>query len=296
MSETQTPQGFKRVTAANLLVAISVVVVLQLGGLMITYQNVPVYTAIVNSTGYSYDPFGTTSAGAAGNALFLVALAFAATLALVWVARKRMVNSFKFLIFISTAISAFFLTLITADSFAFNYLPAQFEVPVAVGAAFLAVALVAYNLFFRAHPWLSTVILGFIGAEVGSFFAETLPPETAIILPIAFALYDIYAVFRGPLKQLIGTAPGLALTGMSVKLGEFTLGLGDVVFYTMLPSLALFSISPLSAGFLAAGATIVAIDAGVVATLFLLSKKRLLPGLPIPMFLGVAVLVPFLLY
>jgi hypothetical protein len=31
----------------------------------------------------------------------------------------------------------------------------------------------------------------------------------------------------------------------------------------------------------------VAIDVGMVITLFLLSKRRLLPGLPIPMLLGI---------
>jgi presenilin-like A22 family membrane protease len=283
-------QGFKRVTPGTIAEAILVVVVLQIGALVITHQNMPVYTSIVNSTGYSYAPFGTSTAGDAGNALVLVALAFVATLGLVWVVRKRMVLSFKVLVFASTAIAAFFLTLITADSFAFDYLPPQFELPVAFGAAFLAVIFVAYNIFFKAHPWLSTIILGFIGAEVGSFFAETLPEWTAIILAVAFAAYDIYAVFKGPLKALIGTAPGLALTGMSVKLGEFTLGLGDVVFYTMLPSLALFY-----ATVTASLATLLAIDVGVIATLYLLSKKRLLPGLPIPMVLGVATALFFLI-
>lgn len=289
MSEPTQP--LKHVTPANLLRALSVVVLIQLVSLLITYQNLPVYTTIVEQTGYSYAPFGTSSAGSAVNALLLVAFAFAATLVLLWVLRRKMVLSFKFLVFASTAIAAFFLTLVTADSFAFNYLPPAFETPVAVGAAVVIVALVAYNLFVKSHPWLSTVILAFIGAEVGSFFAETLPQVTALILPIAFSIYDVYAVFRGPLKQLIGTAPGLALTGMSVKLGDFTLGLGDVVFYTMLPSLALFDgLAPV-----APFATIIAIDAGVVITLFLLSKKRLLPGLPIPMMLGVLTLLAFLL-
>ncbi|HMD79180.1 MAG TPA: hypothetical protein VKF39_04260, partial [Nitrososphaerales archaeon] len=120
----------------------------------------------------------------------------------------------------------------------------------------------------------------------GSFFAEALPPLTALVLPAAFALYDIYAVFKGPLKMLIGTAPNVALVGMSIRAGAFTLGLGDIVFYTMLPSLAL-----LQAGYLAALATILAIDVGVILTLFLLSRRRLLPGLPIPMLFGIVVLL-----
>ncbi len=287
---SEQPQPLKRVTPANLLQALTVIVLIQLVSLLITYQNLPVYATIVEQSGYSYAPFGSSSAGSAVNALFLVGFAFAATLVLLWAVRRRMVLSFKLLVFGSTALAAFFLTLVTADSFAYNNLPGAFEIPVAVGAAVASVALVAYNLFGKSRPWLSTVVLGFIGAEVGSFFAETLPPVTALILPIAFSVYDIYAVFRGPLKHLIGTAPGLALAGMSVKLGEFTLGLGDVVFYTMLPSLALFDgLSPV-----APLATVVAIDVGVVVTLFLLSKKRLLPGLPIPMALGVLTLIAFL--
>jgi hypothetical protein len=41
--------------------------------------------------------------------------------------------------------------------------------------------------------------------------------------------------------------------------------------------------------------TMLVIDAGVAFTLFLLSRRRLLPGLPIPMLLGVAVVAAYLL-
>jgi hypothetical protein len=81
---------------------------------------------------------------------------------------------------------------------------------------------------------------------------------------------------------------------MSIRAGEFTLGLGDVVFYTMLPSLPLAQLVARSSMTVAAAwafATLAVMDVGVVATLFLLSRRRLLPGLPIPMVLGVLVLV-----
>jgi hypothetical protein len=275
-------QAKKRVTPVNLSTAVIVVVIIQLFALLVTRENGVVYVQIVNSTGYSFNPLGPTPDGATGNAIILVGLAFVLTLALVWLLRKKMVMSFRLAIFGSTALSAFVLTSLTADIFAQNYLPPILEVPVAYGSASIVVALIAYTIFVKNRLWLSTLILAFVGAEVGSFFAETLSPLTALALPIAFSVYDIYAVFRGPLKQLIGTAPNIALVGMSIKAGEFTLGLGDIVFYTMLPSLALFWV-----GTYAAAATLVAIDVGVVVTLYLLSKRRLLPGLPIPMLLGV---------
>ena len=282
----------KRVTPENLLKAAGVVVIIQLVALLITSQNLPTYRVIVNETGPSYAPLGTSTAGSAGNAVLLVGFAFVLTLGLVWLLRRKMVVSFKVVIFGSTAFAAFVLTLVTSDIFAINHLPLSLELPIAFGAAGFVVVLIGYTIFVKSNVWLSSAILAFVGAQVGSFFAETLPPTTALILPIAFSLYDIYAVFRGPLKALIGTNPNIALAGMSIKAGEFTLGLGDIVFYTMLPSLALFTPR---LGFLPSIYTIVAIDAGMVLTLFLLSKKRLLPGLPIPMLFGILVLGFYLL-
>jgi len=284
----------KRVTPGNLLEAAAIVIVIQLMGLSITNQNLPTYTQIVNQTGYSYNPVGSGPVGSTINAILLVAFAFALTLGLVWLLRRKMVLSFKLVIFGSVSFSAFVLTLVTADVFAIDYLPQSLELPVSFGAAILVVVLIAYTIFVKNRVWLSTVILAFVGAEVGSFFAETLSPWTALALPIAFSIYDIYAVFKGPLKGLIGTAPNIALVGMSIKAGEFTLGLGDIVFYTLLPSLALFQFQA-KFGTLPALLTILAIDVGMVVTLFLLSRRRLLPGLPIPMLLGVLVVVYYLL-
>lgn len=292
MSE-QTPVK-KRVTPENLLKAAAVVVLIQIVAVLITKQNSPTYTQIVNSTGYSYAPAGTSPLGSTLNAVLLVAFAFALTVALVWLLRRKMVLSFKVIIFGSVAFSAFILTLVTADAFAVEYLPPSVEVPVAFGGAALTVLLIGYTIFVKNRPWLSTLILAFVGAQVGSFFAETLSPWTALALPIAFSIYDIYAVFKGPLKALIGTAPNIALVGMSIKAGEFTLGLGDVVFYTLLPSLAFFQFYP-KFGILPAALTIIAIDVGMAITLYLLSKRRLLPGLPIPMLLGVLVVAYYLL-
>ena len=275
----------KRVTSANLLLAAAIVAVIQGVALLISNLNGPVYNAVVENTGYSYAPTGTSATGSVLNAVILVAAAFVLTLGLVWLLRRKRVTSFKVIVFASVAFSGFILTLVTADDFAVQYLPPAFEIPFSFGGAALVVILSWYIIFRKNRPWLSTLVLAFVGAEVGSFLAETLPPWTALALPVVFSIYDIYAVFRGPLKALIGTAPNIALVGMSIKAGEFTLGLGDVVFYTLLPSLAFFQWGAGTALY-----TIVAIDIGMVITLFLLSKRRLLPGLPIPMLLGILVI------
>ena len=275
----------KRVTPANLILAAAIVALVQLGSVLITWLNGPIYSAVVASTGPSYAPAGTSATGSVLNAIILVVAAFVLTLGLLWLLRRKRVTSFKVIVFASVAFSGFILTLVTADDFAVQYLPPAFEIPFSFGGAALVVVLLWYVIFVKNAAWLSTLVLAFVGAEVGSFLAETLPPWTSLALPIAFSIYDIYAVFRGPLRALIGTAPNVALVGMSIKAGEFTLGLGDVVFYTMLPSLAYFQW-----GIGEALYTIVAIDIGMVITLYLLSRRRLLPGLPIPMLLGIALI------
>lgn len=294
MSDQPLTAGDKRVTPWNLLVAAAVVVAIQLFAILITSQNLPLYSSLVGSSGPSYAPAGTSPLGSVLNAAILVAFAFVLTVGLVWLLRRRRVRSFKVLVFASVGFSAFFLTLITADIFAVNYFPPSLELPIAFGVPSLVVVLIGYTIFVKENQWLATVTLALVGAEVGSFFAETLSPWTALAVPIAFALYDIYAVFKGPLKALIGTAPGVALVGMSIKAGEFTLGLGDVVFYSLLPSLAFFQFYD-SHGIFPALYTMLAIDVGMTITLFLLSRRRLLPGLPIPMLLGVLVIVGYLI-
>jgi hypothetical protein len=298
----------KRITVSTLLTTVALVAVIQAGSLCIMFQNMPVYIAVVSSSGTTANIAGTAGlsasspAGTGVDILFLLGIVFAVTLLLLWLVRHKLVFSFKLLIFGAMALAAFFLTLVTADTFAYNYLPQALEVPVSVAASVGVVVVIGYTIFVRSHPWISNTIIAFVGAEVGSFFAGTLSPVgsfpwMALLLPLAFSVYDVYAVFRGPLKYLVGTAPKLTLNGMSVRLGEFTLGLGDIVFYTMLPCVSLLYVSyarNYAAGIFASLVTMVAIDAGVAFTLYLLSKRRLLPGLPIPMLLGVAVAVAFL--
>lgn len=280
----------KKVTPFNVLSSVALVVVVQAVALWITNENKPVYSAVGP---ISVGPLPNTSAGSAGNAFFLVLLVFLATLGLVVLLRRKLVRTFKTVVFVSVSFSAFTLTWLTIDGVFLNYswygtfpYTQDFELLL----AFLPVIAIGYTIFVKNYTPLSTIALCFISAEVGSFFASTLPLTTALLLPLIFALYDIYAVFKGPLKQLVSMAPSGALAGMSIKAGEFTVGLGDIVFYSMLPSIGLFYLQPAPAL-----VTLVAVDGGVALTLYLLTKKRLLPGLPIPMLLGVLVLAAYFL-
>jgi len=68
---------------------------------------------------------------------------------------------------------------------------------------------------------------------------------------------------------------------LSVDFGNVSMGLGDELFYSMIPSAAYLIRGPLAAVLMLA-----VVDLGVVATLLLLSKRKALPGLTIPLLLA----------
>jgi len=257
---------------------------IQVFALLITKVNTP----LIEAVGPVYEPGGTSSAGSVYNVLILVAFVFATTLTAVWLARKRRVKIFMAMVFGGTALALFLLTFLASISLTGNYMDAYTSLYLSVAFGAATVVLLSLIALHKVPSSFALVLTGLLSAEVGSYFASAIPILTAILLPLGFALYDIYTVFRGPLKTLIMTVPDEAMTTMSSKIGDFSIGTGDTVFYAMVPALGYYQF-----GFGSAFLAILAVDAGVVLTLFLLSRAKLLPGLPIPMGMGVAVLLVY---
>jgi len=260
------------------------IVAIQLFALVITKVNRP----MVVSSGYTYQPVGTSSGGSVANVLILVFFVFAATLAAVWLVRQKRVKVFQMVIFLGTALAIFLLTLLSGIAVTSSYVDPTTSLYLSLAFGAATVVVLALVSLRKAPAWFGLILTGLLSAEVGSYFASTIPILTALLLPLGFSLYDIYTVFRGPLKSLVTTLPAESLSAVSSKIGEFSIGTGDTVFYAMIPALAYFQFTVPTAL-----VALIAVDVGVVITLYLLSKARLLPGLPIPMFLGVAVLVAF---
>ena len=119
--------------------------------------------------------------------------------------------------------------------------------------------------------------------------AVFLKPPTIIVIPIAFALYDIYAVFRGPLKSIVNSSnESLDLRPLFASLGRFNIGTGDLIFYSMIPS-SVFLLIGLPFAFL----SLFLIHIGIILTLYCLKRFEIFPGLPIPVLLS---LIPYLLF
>ena len=81
------------------------------------------------------------------------------------------------------------------------------------------------------------------------------------------------------------------LQGLSFSFKDIQMGLGDLVFYSMLTGAMFFAsidsyASPL--GILPCLISIVGIMAGSIITFFMLERRGIFPGLPFPIMLGLA--------
>lgn len=252
-----------------------------------------------------YEPFGNATVTEAGlNAISLVLPVLIMTLVFIILLKIFGFKFFMYLISILPLGIVAFINPLFISTTVNNFLPSAAD-----SIALLSTVLLIFAIFYstvKHIQWLSSLSTFIISAEVGAFFALVLQPPTLFLVPLAFAIYDIYAVFAGPLKILLSQLvksrfprtkrPSISKVRQSINLGVlvanvggFTLGTGDLVFYSLITA-AGFMIK----GIVAAMASLIAVNIGIALTLFILVKyKRVLPGLPIPIFLGVATLIIF---
>jgi len=150
----------------------------------------------------------------------------------------------------------------------------------------------AYVLIKRtiSNPYLqNTIILGY-GGGLGAFLGIAMPTWSTILLLIGLSIYDIFAVTRGPIKQIIEISEEkekeIQLPAMTYSSSEeIEIGLGDLVFYSMLTAHTFLNFGSFSLVMVSAG-----ILAGLMITLKMLERRRMLPGLPISIAFGLVAL------
>lgn len=158
----------------------------------------------------------------------------------------------------------------------------------------------SYSVLFSKKNSVTVFSTLLLGTSIGALFGVTLPSWTVLAAAIAVALWDIYAVFKGPLRALIDEIKSSEkvpekpyefnfLRGIALSFKGLLIGLGDIVFYSMLMALSLSSPNFSIIRYILVSSSIVA---GAYITLKALEKgRRALPGLPLPMLLGTLVYV-----
>jgi hypothetical protein len=259
---------------------------------------IPVLTALLLSGALTYGLqtseaeiaaitiFPETPSGATLNAsFFVVMMAVAATLIylLVRYKKKRIV---KHLITVAMLFVTFFLLNWYSELYA-TQLASILDV---YGYAWIgltgivsALLLVGLN---RGPQSIRVLSITIVGALTGTFLGVSIPAMTAIVLLAALAIYDLISVYRGPIGKIAEMTDLDELKGAVLTVGDLTIGMGDLVFYSMLTSIAMVNFGTLS--YLGAFAGVLA---GSYLGFKMLERREVFPGLPFAICIGLAAMI-----
>ncbi len=221
-----------------------------------------------------------TPAGPFGNALYFVVLvAISATLFYILLKRKSK-KIIKTLIVVAMTTASLLLALVYLST-VFSFYPSLsiLLIPLSI---FIAVLFDLAVFRFGSLPRNIAVVA--IGGALGVFFGKFIPLYSAVVILAFLAIYDVIAVYRGPVGKIAQSSGLDELQGLSFSFKDIQMGLGDLVFYSMLTGVMFFSFSSILPTIVA----IFGILAGSIITFFMLERKGIFPGLPFPIMLGLA--------
>jgi presenilin-like A22 family membrane protease len=229
-------------------------------------------------------PIPETTPGAPfGNALyFVVLIAISATL-FYFLLKRKSKNIIKALIIVALTTAALLLSLVYL-SVILSYFPIINNLYVLIALS-VALAVLFDLAIFRLGSNVRNIAVVAIGGALGIFFGKWIPLYSAVIILAFLAIYDVIAVYRGPVGKIAASSGLDQLQGLSFSFKDIQMGLGDLVFYSMLMGVMFFSFLP---NVLPTALAIVGILVGSVVTFFMLEKKGIFPGLPFPIMLGLA--------
>jgi presenilin-like A22 family membrane protease len=227
----------------------------------------------------SVTPFpGDSGSAPFGNAVyFVILIALSATIFYILLKRKSRKLIFGLIAFALTT-AALLLSVIYLSAL-FVYEP---ELDFLVLPLSIILTIIFDRAIFRLGGKARNLAVVLLGGALGIFFSASIPFLSALLILVFLAVYDVFAVYYGPVGKIAES--GLdQLQGLSYSFKDVQMGLGDLVFYSMLSGSLLFQFQP---SLVPCFVSIVGISVGSLITLVLLEKKGIFPGLPFPIALG----------
>ena len=229
-----------------------------------------------------------TPAAPIGNALYFVIIVAASAAVFYLLIKRRSKRIIKGLIVVAMTTASLLLSLVYLNAIlnaGSAYFPSLDTLPVLILLSVVITALFDLAIFRLGSIPRNIAVIG-IGGALGIFFGFSIPLWSSVLILVFLAAYDVYAVYRGPVGKIAQSSGGMdQLQGLSFSFKDIQMGLGDLVFYSMLTGAMFFSFLP---SILPCLMSIVGIMAGSIITFFMLEKKGIFPGLPFPIMLGLA--------
>jgi len=254
------------------------------------------------------------------NGIIFTTTAVISAFVMIYFAKKKGIIVLKYIFGLSFGFLGFFLTLFFGQIIEYviivsliqNGLP---ETQLVVDIHFIlqnGVLPIASGIFtiFILYKYISEMsllmknfLVIYIGLLTGALLGIMMPLWTTLAILIGISCWDIFAVLykRGPIKEMIDLATQYGEIQndeeeiqKKIESGEaeygtakLELGIGDLTFYSMLTSSALI----LSNNLLVMILCSIAIIIGTGITISGLNRNKILPGLPISIFLGIGTML-----
>lgn len=152
-----------------------------------------------------------------------------------------------------------------------------------------SISILIIKMFYSKNDLIRLLAGISVGSGIGSAIGFFIPYWTSILILIFVSIYDIIMVFRGPLKKIF--EKDIDLTILRFALIDFKgliIGLGDIVFYSLL-----ISYSFINFGLISVIAASIGILIGSKINLSFLKKDKPIPGLPAPISIGLMLAILF---
>lgn len=238
------------------------------------------------------------------NLVYLLVMVVLITLFMIWVIKKGKIGFFRALMTVLMVYLIFVFTPFMVSLYVVYFAIILYESGVAISTVLLyyIVYLLAYgsmiifsafyvlSVIKRRYFYLRNAILILVGVWTAVWLSWNFGEITPIFVLIGFSLYDLYSVFRGPLRELSNVLTEREKQMFKDSSKGIMLGLGDIFFYsfTIGYSFAFLQLTEVLA-------IMAVLFVGVLATIFILLKYSIdaLPALPIPIIAAVILIVVF---
>lgn len=243
------------------------------------------------------------------NGLIYTAIALISSFLIVFIIKKKGMGVLMYIFGFSFALIGFFQTWFFGEIILFliflnfPHLFYLFDAELIILAGVFT-TLMLYQYFTSKSIKTKNFIVLYIGLLIGASMGVLMPLWTTLSILIGISCLDIFSVLykRGPIKQLIDIASNSGEENVlseqelkqKIESGEYQydtekleIGIGDLAFYSMLTSSALVQTNNIIVMILTACAIII----GTGITISGLKRNKILPGLPISIFLGIGTML-----
>jgi len=230
---------------------------------------------------YEVTPFPEGIFGSIGNACYFVVLVGVGASLLYLLLKRKNHKLITLITGFALTTAVFTLSIIYLSATFSKFAIPQIETLTLILSLSLLITVTVDFVIFRSRSKVCDLVVICLGGALGAFLGVSIPTLSAIMILCFLAVYDVFAVYHGPVGKIVHGGGLDQLRGLSFSFKNLQIGLGDLTFYSMLSGHMLIKF-----GFIPFLASIIGILFGCLLSFKMLERKGMFPGLPFPMLFG----------